>query len=102
VTSGRALRHVALVLGGAITSLLAVTAGLSQIYTPQDPGAMSIAARLDGPSWSHPFGTDQYGRDILSRVMGGAQTSIAVGVIAVGIGAAFGIVVGMLSGYIGG
>jgi peptide/nickel transport system permease protein len=63
---------------------------------------MSIAARLDGPSWRHPFGTDQYGRDILSRVMGGAQTSIAVGVIAVGIGAGFGMVVGMLSGYIGG
>jgi peptide/nickel transport system permease protein len=86
---------VTLVLGGAITGLLAVTAGLSQIYTPQDPLAMSIAARLDGPSWRHPFGTDQYGRDILSRVMGGAQTSIAVGVIAVGIGAGFGMVVGI-------
>jgi peptide/nickel transport system permease protein len=98
----RAFRHVTFVLGTAITGLLLLVATLSQLYTPRDPLAMAIAARLDGPSWSHPFGTDQYGRDILSRVMGGAQTSIAVGVIAVGIGAAFGIAIGMLTGYVGG
>src|SRR3989441_4499571 len=48
------------------------------------------------------FGTDQYGRDVLSRVMAGAPTSIAVGVIAVGIGALAGIVLGLASGWIGG
>jgi peptide/nickel transport system permease protein len=63
---------------------------------------MSISGRLAGPSADHPFGTDQYGRDLLSRVMRGAVTSIAVGVIAVGIGAAAGVMIGMLSGYVGG
>src|SRR5207249_2617424 len=63
---------------------------------------MSIPSRLEGPSPAHPFGTDQYGRDVLSRVMTGAVTSIAVGVIAVGIGACAGIAMGIASGYVGG
>src|SRR5439155_1011997 len=60
------------------------------------------AAGLQGPSRAYPFGTDQYGRDVLSRVMAGAPTSIAVGVIAVGIGALVGIVLGLASGWVGG
>src|SRR5712692_5731914 len=82
----KALRHVTFVAGAAITFALVATAALSLVYTPADPLAMSIAGRLEGPSHAHPFGTDQYGRDLLSRVMRGAVTSIAVGVIAVGIG----------------
>jgi peptide/nickel transport system permease protein len=98
----RPLRHLTFALGAAITGLLLATALLSLAWTPADPLAMSIAGRLTGPSAAHPFGTDQYGRDLLSRVMRGAVTSIAVGVIAVGIGAATGIMAGMLSGYVGG
>src|SRR3989442_7864512 len=98
----RPLRHVTFTLGVAITALLIVTAALSLVYTPQDPLAMSISGRLQGPSGAHLFGTDQYGRDLLSRVMSGAVISIAVGVIAVGIGAAIGIVIGISSGYVGG
>ncbi len=89
-------------LGAALTGLLLATAAFSHVYTPKDPLAMSIAGRLAGPSAQHPFGTDQYGRDILSRVMLGSRTSIAVGVIAVGIGATVGLVIGVLSGYAGG
>ncbi len=63
---------------------------------------MTIAARLQGPTPDHPFGTDQYGRDILSRVMVGARGSIAVGVIAVGIGAGLGVLMGIVSGWVGG
>src|SRR5205809_3759273 len=63
---------------------------------------MSITCRRPGPPAPHPFGTDQYGRDVLSRVMTGTVVSIAVGVIAVGIGAAIGIVIGIASGYVGG
>ncbi|MEK7386243.1 MAG: ABC transporter permease, partial [candidate division NC10 bacterium] len=63
----RPLRHVTFALGLAITTLLLLTAALSFVYTPKDPLAMSIADRLQGPSAAHPFGTDQYGRDILSR-----------------------------------
>lgn len=98
----RPLRHVSFAIGAAVTLALVATAALSLVWTPADPLAMSIAGRLTGPTVEHPFGTDQYGRDLLSRVMRGAVTSIAVGVIAVGIGATAGIVIGMLSGYVGG
>src|SRR6059036_745231 len=98
----RPFRHLTFTLGVAITALLIATAALSLVYTPQDPLAMSITGRLQGPSDAHLFGTDQYGRDVLSRVMRGAVISIAVGVIAVGIGAAVGIVIGISSGYVGG
>jgi peptide/nickel transport system permease protein len=98
----RALHHVTFALGAAITALLVLTAVVSFVWTPTDPLAMSIAARLEGPSAAHPFGTDQFGRDILARVIAGTHTSIAVGVIAVGIGAVVGLLIGILSGYVGG
>jgi len=93
---------VTFALGVAITALLVLIAVASFVWTPSDPLAMSIAARLEGPSAAHPFGTDQFGRDILSRVIAGTHTSIAVGVIAVGIGAVVGLLIGILSGYGGG
>ncbi len=98
----RPLRHATFTLGAAITLALIAVAGLSLVYTPADPLAMSITGRLQGPSHGHPFGTDQFGRDVLSRVMTGAVTSIAVGVIAVGIGAGAGVLCGLVSGYVGG
>lgn len=98
----RPVRHLTFVLGAAVTLALVVTAVVSLVYTPADPLAMAIDARLQGPSALHPFGTDQYGRDVLSRVMVGAVTSIAVGVIAVGIGALLGIALGLLGGWVGG
>jgi len=100
--SRRALHHATFALGAAITTLLVLTAAASFVWTPTDPLAMSIAARLEGPSAAHPFGTDQFGRDILARVIAGTHTSIAVGVIAVGIGAVVGVLIGILSGYVGG
>ena len=98
----RPLRHATFTIGLAVTLLLLCTAALSLAWTPKDPLAMSISGRLALPSAEHPFGTDQFGRDLLSRVMAGAVTSIMVGVIAVGIGSAAGIALGMLSGYVGG
>jgi peptide/nickel transport system permease protein len=95
-------RHVTFALGLAITALLVATAAVSLVWTPANPLAMSITGRLQGPSPTHPFGTDQYGRDILARVMVGAVTSIAVGLIAVGIGAGIGMLIGVISGYVGG
>jgi peptide/nickel transport system permease protein len=95
-------RHVTFVVGLAITLALILTAVVSLIYTPVDPLRMAPGERLQAPSAAHPFGTDQYGRDLLSRVMAGARTSIAVGVIAVGIGAGIGVLLGLLSGWLGG
>jgi peptide/nickel transport system permease protein len=100
--SRRARRHVTFVVGTVVTLALLATAALSLVYTPIDPLRMSPAERLQPPSGAHPFGTDQYGRDLLSRVMAGARTSIAVGVIAVTIGAALGVVLGLVSGWLGG
>ena len=101
VTRREPVRHVSFMVGACLTGLLLVVAALSQVYTPEDPLAMSIAGRLAGPSWAHPFGTDQYGRDILSRIMLGTRTAIAVGVIAVGIGLGLGVVIGILGGHVG-
>ncbi len=95
-------RHVTFTLGFAVSALLVLTAALSLVYTPQDPLQMSITSRLQGPSAAHWLGTDQFGRDLLSRIMTGAVTSISVGVIAVGIGMGIGVLLGMLSGYFGG
>jgi peptide/nickel transport system permease protein len=98
----KALRHVTFTIGLIITLALLATAALSLVYTPRDPLEMSIAGRLQGPTGPHPLGTDQFGRDLLSRIMTGAVTSILVGVIAVGIGMGVGVLFGMLSGYFGG
>ncbi len=98
----RARRHVTFAIGLAITALLVLTAGVSLRYTPRDPLEMSMEGRLQGPSGAHLFGTDQFGRDLLSRVMIGSVTSILVGVIAVAIGMGLGVLLGMLSGYFGG
>jgi peptide/nickel transport system permease protein len=63
---------------------------------------MDIGARLQAPSASHPMGTDQFGRDLLSRVMRGAVASLAVGVVAVGIGMGAGVALGTAGGWVGG
>jgi len=99
---GRLLQHFTFSAGLGITALLLLTAALSLGYTPRDPLEMSMEARLEGPSRSHPLGTDQFGRDLLSRIMVGSETSILVGVIAVGIGMGIGVALGMVSGYFGG
>ena len=102
VTARGALRHVTFTIGLAITVALLSTAALSLVYTPRDPLEMSIANRLEGPSARHWLGTDQFGRDLLSRIMTGAVTAILVGVLAVGIGMGIGVALGVLSGYFGG
>ena len=98
----RARRHGSLLLGGALTAAIVLVAALSLVYTPRDPLQMEIGARLQPPSALHPLGTDEFGRDLLARVMRGAAGSLAVGAIAVAIGMAFGILVGTLGGYVGG
>jgi peptide/nickel transport system permease protein len=97
-----ALRHPTFVLGLGITAAIVVVAALSLVYTPRDPLQMNIAARLQAPSNAYPLGTDQFGRDLLSRLMRGAVSSLVVGCVAVGIGMGAGVLVGMVGGYFGG
>jgi peptide/nickel transport system permease protein len=98
----RARHHPSFAIGLALTAAIVATAVCSLVYTPRDPLRMELTARLEPPSASHPMGTDQYGRDLLSRVMRGAGPSLAVGAVAVGIGMAVGVVLGAAGGWVGG
>ncbi len=72
------------------------------LYTPYDPDAMSGGAKFAAPSLAHLFGCDQFGRDILSRVMKGTGTTFFVGAATVMIGGGIGLLVGAFTGYFGG
>ena len=89
-------------LGTVITAAIVVVAALSLVHTPRDPLQMNIAARLQAPSSAYPLGTDQFGRDLLSRVMRGAVASLVVGAVSVSIAMGVGVLLGMLGGYFGG
>jgi len=93
----RALRHKSFAVGGLLTVLLAATALLSLFWSPYPPADIDIPARLQPPSAAHWFGTDSLGRDIASQLLVGAQNSIVVGVVAVGIGLAAGVFLGCLA-----
>ena len=93
----RARRHASFVVGGALVALLLLTAALSFVWTPHSATELDIPNKLQGPSASHWLGTDSLGRDIVSLLIVGSQNSIAVGVIAVGIGIAFGVSLGLLA-----
>jgi peptide/nickel transport system permease protein len=106
MTSGRqwraAVRHRTLALGAAITAAIVIVAGLSLVYTPRDPLEMQVAVRLQPPSAAYPLGTDQFGRDLLSRIMRGARASLLVGAVSVAIGMGLGVLIGTVAGYFGG
>jgi peptide/nickel transport system permease protein len=97
-----ARQHWTFVIGLAITVAIVLVAALSLVYTPWDPLQMDIGGRLQPPSPDHPLGTDQFGRDVLSRIMRGAVASLVVGAVAVAIGMGAGVVIGTLGGYVGG
>lgn len=83
-------------------AIMAATAVLAPLIAPYDPATADFNDILSPPSWAHPFGTDNIGRDVMSRVIWGAQISLQVIVLSI-IGAIFvGAVVGMISGYVGG
>ncbi len=84
-------------LGGALSLLFLCLAGASFFYTPFDIEAFDIPNKLHPPGEGNWLGTDHYGRDILSMVMMGARTSIAVAVLAVGIGICIGVPLGLLA-----
>jgi len=88
-------------VGFILSTVVIVVALISLIWTPYDGNKMNARVRLQGPSWQHPLGTDQYGRDTLSRVMVGAVNSIIVGLVTVAIGLTIGVFLGLASAYYG-
>lgn len=89
----------------AVAAVLLIGIVLMSLFdetlAPQGPNEISVADRLQSPSWAHPFGTDDLGRDILSRVILGAGVSLRVGFLAVGIALVIGTLIGLLAGFYG-
>lgn len=87
--------------GLAIVVALVLAAAAAPLLAPHDPNAVALAQRLRPPGGAHPLGTDELGRDILSRSLFGARVSLEVGLIAVSIAAVIGISAGVVAGYLG-
>jgi peptide/nickel transport system permease protein len=90
------------VVGLVVLCLILVLALIGPRLVPYDPFAVAPQLQVQPPSLEHPFGTDQFGRDVASRVLHGAPLSLQLGLIAVGLAASFGIVLGVPAGYFGG
>jgi len=89
-------------LAAGVIALVVAFALLGPWLVRQDPAAQQLPLRLAGPSWQHPFGLDELGRDVLARLATGARISLLVGVTVVGVSAAIGVLVGGVIGYAGG
>jgi peptide/nickel transport system permease protein len=89
-------------IGGAIVLVLALMAAAAPLVSPHDPNKPDVKRILEPPSARHWLGTDQIGRDVLSRMLYGARVSLAVGFVSVGIATAIGIALGAGAGYHGG
>ncbi|HSB05731.1 MAG TPA: ABC transporter permease [Thermodesulfobacteriota bacterium] len=99
MTFRRIFQNINFNIGICITLAIILTGLISLAYTPYPPNKMSLSTRFQSPGEKHWLGTDQYGRDILSRVMKGSTNSIIVGLVAVTIGMSFGILLGSLAAF---
>jgi peptide/nickel transport system permease protein len=90
-----ALRNRSFMIGAVLAAIFIGAALVSFLWTPFDVTKLDIAHKLQDPSAEHWFGTDHFGRDIFSMIMVGARTSIAVAVVAVGIGIILGVPLGL-------
>jgi peptide/nickel transport system permease protein len=93
----RAARHRSFAVGAVLVALLVATALLSFVWTPYSATDLDIPNKLKAPSAAHWLGTDSLGRDITSLLIMGARNSVAVGLIAVGIGMGFGVALGLVA-----
>src|SRR5678815_2279876 len=89
-------------LGIGIVGLVVFAAVFGPWLTPYDPVSQNLPLRLAAPSWSHPLGLDELGRDLLARLLAGARVSLFVGCAVVGISSIVGIGIGSVAGYLGG
>jgi glutathione transport system permease protein len=96
------LRYRNLVLGASIVLVLLLAGLLAPLLAPYDPYAQDLSITFHPPSFAHLFGTDEYGRDMFSRVLYGARLSQLEIVLSVSMALAIGVPLGMISGYIGG
>jgi len=95
-------RNPLAIAGLMLTALFALCALFAPLLAPQDPAQIDLPARLASPSAAHWLGTDELGRDLLSRVIYGARISMLVGTSVVAVSLTLGLIVGCVSGYYGG
>jgi peptide/nickel transport system permease protein len=96
---GRVWRHPVMLFGLSVMLLLVLTAIFAPLLAPDDPRTIHLGQRLRPPSAEHLFGTDDFGRDILSRIIWGSRVSLQIGLIVVGIAGTVGFLLGAASGY---
>lgn len=89
-------------IGGIVFLLFLVCGIFADLIAPYGMNETNLLVRLQGPSWAHWLGTDHLGRDVLSRVLYGAQLSMVVGFLAAGLATVISILIGVISGYFGG
>jgi peptide/nickel transport system permease protein len=89
-------------VGFIIVTALSIAALFAPWLAPYDPAAQRLPDRLEGPSWHHPFGNDELGRDILSRILLGTRVSMRVGATVVLLSVIAGVLIGGFAGYVGG
>jgi peptide/nickel transport system permease protein len=89
------------IFGTAVMAVFVVMAVFAPLVAPYDPLDQNLPEKFDGPSLAHPFGQDELGRDILSRVIYGARISLTAGLAAVALATVVGTIVGLTAGYLG-
>ncbi len=98
----RLLANPQVVIGGVIVALIVLTGLFANVLAPLDPNVPDTSQLFNAPSAAHPLGTDEIGRDILSRLIFGARISLIVGFAAVLVAGVIGVTLGALSGWFGG
>ncbi|NGP46665.1 ABC transporter permease [Bacillaceae bacterium SIJ1] len=95
-------RNVTLYIGAFLVGALFLMMVVSLFWTSYDPNQMFPEKALQPPSWEHPFGTDNFGRDIFSRILDGSKTAFYIGFTSITIALSIGFIIGAIAGYFGG
>ncbi len=102
IVMARLVKNPFAIWGGAAVALLFILAIFAPFICPYDPGVVETRILLQAPNAKHWLGTDELGRDVLSRMIYGARISLMVGIVSIGIATVIGVIVGAISGYYGG
>jgi peptide/nickel transport system permease protein len=95
-------RRISFTIGVALVSAFILMALFPGVFAPYDPLAFDLQAIMQAPSWAHPFGTDNFGRDILSRTIWATRVDMQIAIFSTLFPLVFGTLVGALTGYYGG
>lgn len=91
--------NLSLCVGLVLSAIIGTGAVVALVWTPFDPLALDVINRLSPPSLAHPFGTDEFGRDVVSRIMRGASTSISIALMTVAFAVVTGTAIGLVCGF---